>query len=95
MPALPAAVEVAAYRIATEALTNTARHANATVAVVLLHLNGHLEVEITDDGHQNEPWSPGVGLASMHDRAAEIGGSVSAGPTPAGGRVYAVLPIAP
>jgi signal transduction histidine kinase len=95
MPPLPAAVEVAAYRIATEALTNTARHAHATQATVQLHLNGHLELEISDDGRQAAAWSPGVGLASMQDRAAEIGGSITAGPTANGGRVHAVLPVTP
>ncbi len=92
---LPAAVEVAAYRIAIEALTNAARHANATMATVALDLNGHLEVQIDDDGDNIVPWVPGVGLTSMNERAAEIGGSVTAGPISEGGRVLAVLPVEP
>ncbi len=93
LASLPAAVEVAAYRIATEALTNVARHANATRALVGFHLNGHLEVRIDDNGHNPNPWVPGVGLTSMSERAAEIGGTVTAGPNSEGGRVLAVLPV--
>jgi signal transduction histidine kinase len=95
LPVLPAAVEVAAYRIATEALTNVARHANATRATVGLHLNGQLEVRIEDDGHNTAPWVPGVGLTSMNERATEIGGTVTAGPNNQGGRVVAALPVEP
>lgn len=95
LPELPAAVEVAAYRIATEALTNVARHANATRATVGLHLNGRLEVWIEDDGDNTQPWVPGVGLSSMNERATEIGGTVAAGPDNHGGRVVATLPIEP
>ncbi len=50
VPALPAAVEVAAYRVATEALTNVARHARADGAVVRLRYSDRLEVSVSDDG---------------------------------------------
>ena len=90
---LPAAVEVAAYRIATEALTNVARHANATKANVDVTLNGHLAVAISDDGQRQESWIEGVGLGSMRDRARELGGVLTAGPFAGGGRVVANLPV--
>lgn len=93
IPALPAAVEVAAYRIATEALTNVARHSGATAAVLRLRCAGDLDVEIVDDGPPNGPWQPGVGLDAMRERAAELGGRFDAGPSPAGGRVHVSLPL--
>jgi two-component system NarL family sensor kinase len=93
VPTLPAAVEVAAYRIATEALTNIARHSRAESAVVRLRYAEGLEVSVTDDGPSSEPWSPGTGLHAMRERAAELGGAFSAGPSPAGGRVRASFPL--
>ncbi|MDT7790280.1 MAG: two-component system, NarL family, sensor kinase [Pseudonocardiales bacterium] len=93
VPQLSAAVEVAAYRIATEALTNVVRHANATSVVVRLTCAEELEVEVTDDGPPNGPWSPGVGMQAMRERAAELGGGVEAGPIEGGGRVWARLPV--
>lgn len=93
--ALPAAVEVAAFRIATEAVTNAARHAGATRVDIELRYGDALEVEVVDDGPSNEPWTPGVGLTSMNERATEIGGSLRAGPSPrGGGRVLARLEVA-
>ncbi|HVH23628.1 MAG TPA: histidine kinase, partial [Pseudonocardia sp.] len=59
VPPLPAAVEVAAYRIATEALTNIARHSRADSAVVRLRYDDRFEVSISDDGPTSGPWSPG------------------------------------
>jgi signal transduction histidine kinase len=94
LPPLPAAVEVAAYRIATEALTNVARHASATSAQVRIECNGALDIEVTDDGAVGSAWRPGVGLASMRERADEVGGSVEAGPSGRGGRVHASFPLA-
>jgi signal transduction histidine kinase len=95
MPPLPAAVEVAAYRIATEAVANVVRHSGARRAAVTVSSTGsHLVVSITDDGLPVVDWRPGVGLASIIERAAELGGHASAGPTPEGGRVTAVLPMA-
>jgi signal transduction histidine kinase len=75
LPPLPAAVEVAVYRIVLEALTNVVRHAQAHACVVRLWVNGSLEVEITDDGRgMTEAHRAGVGLNSMRERAAELGG---------------------
>ncbi len=93
LPPLPAAVEVAAYRIATEALVNVARHADATSAEVRLMCNGALDIEVTDDGGRSSPWVPGVGLSSMQERADEVGGVVEAGPCGTGGRVHARFPL--
>jgi signal transduction histidine kinase len=93
VPSLSAAVEVAAYRIATEALTNVVRHAKASSVVVRLRCAQELEVEVTDDGPPNGPWRPSVGMQAMRERAAELGGGFEAGPTAAGGRVLARLPV--
>ena len=93
VPVLPAAVEVAAYRVATEALTNVARHARADGAVIRLRYSDRLEVSVCDDGPAPEPWSPGVGLQAMHERTAELGGDLSAGPSPTGGQVHAWFPL--
>lgn len=96
LPALPAAAEVAAYRIVTEAVTNCARHAGARQCQVRLAVDDHtLTIEIADDGHglpAGVRW--GVGLTSMHERAAELGGQCSVLSDPAGGtRVLARLPL--
>jgi signal transduction histidine kinase len=93
LPTLPAALEVAAYRIATEALTNVVRHSRATSAVLALRCGNDLEIEVTDDGPPNGAWHPGVGLQAMRERAAEHGGKFEAGPTPRGGRVCARFPL--
>lgn len=91
--ALPASTEVAAYRIATEALTNVARHAGATSVTVEICVNGDMTLTVTDNGAGVRAWQPGVGLTSMRDRAVEVGGDLSAGPDPAGGgRVVATFP---
>jgi two-component system, NarL family, sensor kinase len=97
LPPLPAAVEVAAYRIITEAMTNAARHSTATSITVKLALadgNG-LSIEVSDDGTgPQSSWQEGFGLISMRERAAELGGSCEAGPGPqGGGRVTASLPL--
>jgi two-component system NarL family sensor kinase len=94
LPPLGAAVEVTAYRIVVEALTNTARHADGEHAVVTLRLDGDaLAVEIRDDGATREPWPPGVGLTSMRERTELLGGSVAAGAGADGGSVVATLPL--
>jgi signal transduction histidine kinase len=73
---LPAAVEVAAYRIAVEAMTNVARHADAGVCVVRISVNDAVELEISDDGRGlPSDFRTGVGLASMRERAEEVGGT--------------------
>jgi two-component system, NarL family, sensor kinase len=95
MPSLPAAVEVAAFRIATEAVANVVRHTSATQAVVSVSPNrDQLRLTITDDGPPSQEWRPGIGLGSIVERAAELGGHAAAGPTPHGGRVVAILPLA-
>jgi signal transduction histidine kinase len=94
LPPLSAAVEVAAYRIVVEALANAVRHASATMVTVTMRVQSDgLAVEVTDDGSVTGPWTAGVGTASMRERAAELGGTLVAGPTPAGGRVAALLPL--
>jgi two-component system NarL family sensor kinase len=92
---LPAAVEVAVYRIATEALTNVSRHAEATRCTITLGVNGHLELEVRDDGTgMARDWIPGVGVASIRERAAELGGTCEVASMAGGGtRVIARLPL--
>ena len=95
---LSAAVEVAAYRIASEALTNTARHAGARRADVRLVGDAHaLLVEISDDGAGIDPdVVAGVGLRSIRERAEELGGRTEITcPSGGGTRVRAWLPITP
>jgi signal transduction histidine kinase len=93
---LPAAVEVAAYRIAGEAVTNALRHADATSAQLRAWTDGEaLHVEVSDDGRGfGADATAGVGLQSLHDRAAEVGGTLAVDSVPGSGtRVAAVLPI--
>ncbi|MGC5011205.1 sensor histidine kinase [Streptosporangium sp. DT93] len=92
---LPAAAEVAAYRIAQEALTNVRKHAGAARAVVSLRRAESLTVRVQDDG-TGLPSGPrsGVGLLSMRERAAELGGTCVIETSPGGGTVVeAVLPL--
>ena len=95
---LPAAVEVAAYRIVGEALTNVTRHAHATSATLrLVSAMDQLLVEVTDDGTGISPEAQaGVGLVSLRERAAELGGRCEV-LCPAGGGtvVRAWLPLVP
>lgn len=76
-PTLPAAVEVAAYRIALEALANVIRHAQATICKICLDvINETLTLEVQDNGVGLPPaYQSGVGLTAMRERAAELGGS--------------------
>jgi signal transduction histidine kinase len=86
LPDLPAAVEVAVYRIAQEALTNVARHARAQSCVVRLTVNEDVVLEIIDDGVGiSARRNAGVGLSSMHERASELGGSCVVQSVPKGG----------
>ena len=76
LPALPAAVEVAAYRIVQEALENVSKHAQARTCLIRFANHSKLEIDITDDGIGLPPHiTPGVGLRSMRERAEELGGS--------------------
>lgn len=96
MAHLPAAVEVAAYRIVMEALTNVARHTDSPAATVTLTTSAdRISIEVTDNGEASAGWEAGVGIDSMRQRAIELGGSLSAGPGPHGGRVAAALPLRP
>jgi signal transduction histidine kinase len=97
LPPLPAAVEVAAYRIAQEALTNVVRHARAHTCEIRLMLADDLRLEIKDDGIGLSPEPhAGVGLRSMHERAAELGGTWAVETASGGGaRVRVRLPLPP
>ena len=96
-------VQVSAYRIVQEALTNTLKHAGQTRAVVRLSWSTEaLEVEVTDDGprgsgeraRRTSPGSGGHGLVGMRERVAVYGGDLDVGATPGGGfRVLAHLPL--
>lgn len=93
---LPAAVEVGAFRIAQEAMTNAVRHACAEhITVQVTGGPDAVVVEVLDDGRGCVADAPaGLGLQSMRDRAAELGGSCAIVPVPGGGtRVTAVLPL--
>ncbi|MPZ70884.1 MAG: sensor histidine kinase, partial [Actinobacteria bacterium] len=94
---LPLDVDVAAFRIVQESLTNVARHAgDATVTIVITYGDDELIVQIDDDGKgAATPTSGGGnGVPGMKERAASLGGELTAGPRPGGGfRVRAVLPV--
>jgi signal transduction histidine kinase len=79
LPPLPAAVEVAAYRIAAEALANALRHSNASRCCIMIRTaEADLVIEVDDDGQGfGTDVVTGVGLQSMHQRAAEVGGEVA------------------
>ncbi|MEU1244310.1 sensor histidine kinase [Micromonospora parva] len=91
---LPPEVDLAVYRIVQEALTNVARHAGATTAVVRVRPDhDDVLVEVEDDG-TSQPGTPGSGIVGMRERARALGGSLSAGSQPDGGfRVCARLPV--
>ncbi len=96
LPPLPAAVEVAIFRIAQEALTNVVRHSHASRCVVRLVLHECLlELEVEDNGRGLAPTrSIGVGLASMRERAEELGGMCEVKQGPTGGTcVWVRLPF--
>jgi len=103
---LPAAVDLAAYRIVQESLTNAIRHAGpATAAVSLDYRHDELQIDVTDTGRGLPAGTAatagtaagqngGHGLAGMRERAAAVGGTVETGPGPGGGfRVAARLPF--
>jgi two-component system NarL family sensor kinase len=96
LPALSAAAEVAAYRIAVEAISNVARHARAHICNVriLIASDEELQLEVTDDGIGINGNAPGVGLTGMRERAAELGGRCTVSANSSGGvRVMAALPL--
>jgi signal transduction histidine kinase len=99
---LPADVDLTAYRIIQEALTNSARHSGGSAATVRLgYGDGALRVEVDDDGRPGPPApapalanGSGHGIAGMTERAAAVGGTLEAGPRPQGGfAVRAWLPV--
>lgn len=91
---LPAPVELAAYRVVQEGLTNVVRHAHASAARVAVCADAaNLVVEITDDGTAR-PGRDGTGLTGLRERVALLGGALDAGPQPAGGfRLQATIPL--
>jgi len=92
---LPAAVEVAVYRITQEALTNVIAHAHARRCTIKLQLDTTLNLEISDDGHGLPlHHSNGVGLNSMQNRAAQLGGNCLIDSTPGRGvHLHVQLPL--
>ena len=100
LPPLPAAIEVAAYRIAQEAVANCLRHAHATECLINLNVREELSLEIRDNGRGlpsavgGRESASGVGLVSMRERAAELGGVCRIESAPGGGtRVMAIFPL--
>jgi signal transduction histidine kinase len=93
---LPAAVEVAAYRIVTEAVTNVLRHSQARRCEVWVQPGPDLRLEVCDDGiGMPDGWRAGVGITAMRERVAELGGTLLISPRqPNGTRIRARLPVA-
>ncbi len=91
---LPAAVEVAAYRIITEAVTNVLRHARARGCQISVRSGQDLALEVCDDGAgMPEGWWAGAGITAMRERVAELGGQLAVEPgRPRGTRITACLP---
>ncbi|MEH1129078.1 sensor histidine kinase [Micromonospora sp. CPCC 206061] len=93
---LPVVIDLAAYRVVQESLTNVLRHAGAATATVrLAYKTEEITVEVTDTGRTAAaPSGGGHGLAGMRERVDALGGEFDAGPMPGGGfRVYARLPL--
>jgi two-component system, NarL family, sensor kinase len=93
--ALPAAVEVAIYRIITEAVTNVARHASARTCEISVGTSGgRVRLEVADDGAgMPHGWRAGVGITAMRERAAELGGQLTIeSADPHGTRIVGTLP---
>jgi signal transduction histidine kinase len=94
---LPVGVDLTAYRLVQEGLTNALKHAGATRAeVVVQYSDGHIEVVVTDDGRGGAGGDGGGhGLVGMRERVSVYGGELDAGPRPEGGyRLRARLPLA-
>jgi signal transduction histidine kinase len=93
---LPASIDLAAYRIVQEALTNAVRHSGGSHALVHLeHGEAALVVQVDDDGRNAKRASvSGNGIVGMTERAHALGGTLEAGPTAEGGfRVRAWIPL--
>jgi signal transduction histidine kinase len=91
---LPPGVDMAAYRIVQEAVTNVLRHARARrVECSVVFGDGVLELRVADDGDGGAPAGAGHGLVGMRERAALYGGTVEAGSGDEGFVVHAVLPV--
>jgi signal transduction histidine kinase len=92
---LPPGIELSAYRIVQEGLTNALKHATGAPARVVVRYGASaLELEIVDEGQAEPAASGGFGLAGMRERVGFLGGSVHAGPRPDGGwSLRALLPI--
>ncbi|MBI2765563.1 MAG: hypothetical protein HYX53_06575 [Chloroflexi bacterium] len=94
LPPLPAAIEVAAFRIATEAVLNSARHSGTDQAWVQIAFDDEcLALTVRDAGPGRGTWVPGVGLSSMRERAAEVGGTLQVATDGDGSLVKALLPL--
>lgn len=91
---LPGSVELTAYRVLQESLTNVVRHAGATAASIeIAYLPDGLKVTVTDDGIGGQA-TPGFGITGMKERVLACGGEFGAGPTSNGGfRVTALIPV--
>jgi signal transduction histidine kinase len=100
---LPAGMDLAAYRVVQEALTNSVKHAGkATARVTVSYTDDYVEIEVTDDGRGaaapllSAGAEGGHGLIGMKERVALFGGTLEAGPVITGGyRVYARMPLEP
>jgi signal transduction histidine kinase len=92
---LPADIDLSAFRIIQEAVTNVVRHASTSQCQVLIdQQDEQLLIEVTDSGRGGTVAGTGYGITGMRERAALLGGDFSAGPRPGGGyRVAARLPV--
>lgn len=92
---LPAAVELSAFRVVQEGLTNVLKHALPASATVTVHYRDHeLEVEVVDDGRSGQGQGSRRGLAGLRERVAVFGGRFEAGPAPGGGwSLRAAFPV--
>jgi signal transduction histidine kinase len=92
---LPADIDLSAFRIIQEAVTNVVRHAHTGECRVSIgQEDGQLSIEVTDSGRGGSMAGTGYGITGMRERAALLGGDFSAGPRPDGGfRIAARLPI--
>jgi signal transduction histidine kinase len=93
--ALPPALDLSAFRVVQEALTNTLKHARATVTSVGISFSpGAVDIEVLDDGVATGSPPGGHGLVGMRERVALYGGELDFGPAPDGGfRLHAQLPV--